>query len=481
MYFAVRAMKYLRKKLGKTLFMGLIFFVIANFVLAGLLIQQASNLAKENTRRAIGADITLIQDWEGILADLDKGLLDDSVLGKIKGEQGILSEEAFTENGAPTVSILRQLASSDFVSSHQITLSLRVSGRDYTQIQVESDVAGSTNFTAALYDSNIPEAFLDGTAKIIEGRLLEEEELRNGLPLVLVEERFARSNRLGAGDSIVIEFPELDEMTHTQRLEIAGIYRSSEGAGQEAVESGDATTFVANRFYMPINVLVTAGYEQAYVDNAMVLNHVIRLKDPGDKDAFEAESQDKLNLRYGTLDANDAMYEALVGPIEAIGLISNIAVVIILATGGLIIGLITALTVNERRSEVGILLAVGESKTRIVSQFIMEVLVIAVITFSISLISGAVMGQQISRSSLASEFMAVDQDKVETKNWKMGLSGWEAEALKVTQPELEISLSLTVILMLFGVGIALTVISTIIPSLYVMRYNPKQILNNRVS
>ncbi len=479
MYFVFRALKYLRKKIGKTIFMGIIFFVIANFVLAGLLIQQASRIAEENTRLAIGSEINYIQSFDAIVKDLEKGVLDRSVMGKIKSED-ILSSADFTINGAPTVSNIKLAVDSEYIDSYQISYEIQVNGDNYTQVQIESGGADNGLYNVKLYENNIPEGFVSGTDKLVAGRMIFEEELENGSQVIMIEERFALQNKLEIGDMLTVTYPEVNGISYKIDHEIVGIYTSSEEASQSIIQSSNVTRFSANQFYAPLYIFNSIGYDKEIINHLVINNNVIRLKDPEDIDVYKQSVGDMINMRYGVLDANDDLYDSLVGPIMIVGLISNIAVIVILITGGLIIGLITALTVNERRSEVGILLAVGERKSKIVMQFVLEVLIIAVITFSLSIISGGFIGKEISESPIASEFIESNEEDVKL-NIRGGKGGFSKEKIEVDQPKLKVILSIDIIALLFLIGILLTVISTIIPALYVMRFNPKQILNNKVS
>jgi len=52
-----------------------------------LLIQRASEIAEESTRLAIGSDVSYIQSWTAIIEDVEKGILDRSLMGKMKSNQ----------------------------------------------------------------------------------------------------------------------------------------------------------------------------------------------------------------------------------------------------------------------------------------------------------------------------------------------------------------------------------------------------------
>ncbi|MBV1709664.1 MAG: ABC transporter permease, partial [Erysipelothrix sp.] len=217
-------------------------------------------------------------------------------------------------------------------------------------------------------------------------------------------------------------------------------------------------------------------------ENLLLAGAVFELEDPTYINAFKTFASEQIDLKYGLLDANDALYNQLSGPIDSLGNLSGMMVIIVMIAGALILGLITALTVNQRKYEIGMLLAIGESKLKIISQFIVEVAVIAIIAFGLSVFTGIQAGKMISESVSMQPSTAV----VSTTSTQ----GGRGNSSKYTQPvlsnptmdiedvEINIELDGMSILLLLGSGLLISIISVIIPALYVTRYNPKQILNN---
>ncbi len=473
MYFITRAFKYLRKKIGKTILLGIIFLIIANFVLAGLLIRQASINAQDQTRLSIGADITYIPNWDEVIIDIEKGLIDRNELANIK-RGGPMISEVLTEAGAPTYSNILKVIDSEYVEDYHVTMTIDSTIDSLEQYQLEQGLSGN-DFNIVFHEGSVPDQFANGTAKIVDGRMLIEEDYEQGTNVIVISQEVANQNRTKIGDLLDVTYPEVDGQPYSIQQEVVGIYTTVEEASQTNIQN--ATSLPQNRIYTPFKVLEQVGYE-GQINDLMINNNTIRLTDPEMLEAYRTEMNNSISIKYGLLDANDDLYESLVGPIEVVGLISNFAVTTILITGGVIIGLITALTVNERKGEIGILLAVGESKVKIVSQFVIEVLVIAVLTFGLSMFTGGIIGDQLSNSALSSELIQTEEAE---PSFARGKGGFNKKQPDVEAASMDLGLSPDVIASLFAMGIALSVISTIIPALYVMRFNPKQILSNRNS
>lgn len=466
MIFIKRAFDYLRKKIGKTILLTIIFMVIANFIIAGLLIQSASENAQENTRLTIGADIHYIMNYDKIYENYDKGTMSRREAEKLKQESGVVISEVMTENGAPTYKNINKVVDSDFVSTFYYSNLITATVELIEAYQIEKNASPSSTFNIILYGGDSPIDFADGEMKLISG------ELSTTATSVVISDEVATKNNLKVGDLLTVEYDDILSNTVDIEHQISGIYHTN-----QEISNVESSIFLPqNKLYIPITVLKTVGLSDMDLDNMIISQSTIRLKDPSNIDLYRVEILSGMTLEYGMLDANDDLYNSLVDPIESIGLITQIFVVSIIITGGFIVGLITALTINDRKSEIGILLAVGETKLKIVLQFILEVVVIAFVAFSLSLFTGQVLGENLSETLLDSEVFGEVEERPMQKFGKMFKTEDVSQATSMN-----IALNFKIVIQIFALGILLTVISTAIPTLYVMRFSPKQILTTRNS
>ncbi len=496
MYFLIRGLKYLMKKKGRTILLGVILIVISNFVLAGLLVKNASEKTQESTRIKIGADVTYTFNMEAFLDNVRRGMVEGGAFRQIRNQMntGLTISKEYTENGGPTYSNFMKLTDSSYVSSYDLSVSVNMaSNNDLTVYSAGSSVqaddqAGQGTFTLDFALALEPMDFTNGTSELVIGRMPDKDEIDSGAHVILIEENIAESNDLSIGDSISLS--PLSEAYADAALEymIIGIYRTTQETDQRLIGIGGAGLLPQNKFYAPFTSINSIGITGSELGDLVLSANVIRLKDPLFIEDFIDEAGTKIDLVYGRLDANDALYERLVGPIENLGKASGLIVVIILVSGALIIGLITALTVNERKEEIGILLAIGERKRNIVFQFVFEVLLIAIISFSLSIFTGSYIGQKISDSVLDSDLIVQEEPRIgiPAAGQRQGrffdnIFGAGTEPEIEQEASIDIDLDPDTLLELFGLGLALSVISTVIPALYVMRFNPKQILTNKLS
>ena len=117
-------------------------------------------------------------------------------------------------------------------------------------------------------------------------------------------------------------------------------------------------------------------------DKAVSYTHLL-LEDPLQVDQFVEDYQDQTG-DYVILNANNETFKKLARPLDTLSLFSNIIVWIVAINAIVIITLVTALTLKIREYEIGVLLSIGVSKMKIVAQFFVELIIVALIGFTLS-------------------------------------------------------------------------------------------------
>lgn len=481
MYFMKRAFKYLSRKVGKTILLSIIFIVISNLIIAGLLVEQASKQSQEEARKTVGTDVVYVFDTLAYAETAAQGGANVRDVMRLSMSSGFFSSDEITEGGGPTFTNLMVALDSEYVKEayYKVSAETDIEGISAYTTQGKK---GASGFTSVLYGGSQPQDMVDGTVSLSEGRLASDEEILMGSPVVIISEALAEINGLSVGDTLSTTLNNIDGESYHLDQEIIGIFTvSSQENSSMGLQQFGSTSVKQNDIYTPFSVLSQLPIDEASLEHLIISDNKIVLEDPEDLDEYRDSIED-LAGKYGDFDANDALYTSMVGPIESLGLVSQIFVLAIIITGAFIIGLITALTINERKGEVGILLAIGESKWKIVMQFLVEVLVIAIIAFGISIVTGSLLGQELSANLLDSNIFSSTSTQSTGALVGMKTGGVMSNIGRVTpqeSPALTLSINLWNVLQIFGIGIMLTVVSTLIPSLYVMRYNPKEILSSR--
>jgi len=153
-----------------------------------------------------------------------------------------------------------------------------------------------------------------------------------------------------------------------------------------------------------------------------------------------------------------------------------------IASGGMIIAatLILLLYVHEKQREIGIYLALGERKKKIIASVLMEVLLIATTGLIIAFLLGINIAPIVSRNMFHNQLVANERDPFHFPDM-IELVGFGQEMTSVEIMEIfEITLDFTTIITFFLIGSVVIVISTIAPVIYMLELSPKDILAQSV-
>lgn len=143
----------------------------------------------------------------------------------------------------------------------------------------------------------------------------------------------------------------------------------------------------------------------------------------------------------------------------------------------LILSLLIILFLRDRRYEMGVYLALGERKGKIISQILMEVLAISIVAISVSIFIGSAISGVVSHNMLMTELMLEEEEE-----WEFGSRsifhnlGIPENNLSIDEmmEQLDTSLTLQTISLFYIVGLGAVSFSTIIPVIYIVKLNPKE-------
>lgn len=186
-----------------------------------------------------------------------------------------------------------------------------------------------------------------------------------------------------------------------------------------------------------------------------------------------------------TLTTNDQVYQQMVGPIENVASFSKNVVYLVSIAGAVILGLIVMMSIRERKYEMGVLMAIGEKRWKLIGQFLTEILIVAVIAIGIASVTGSLVANQLGNQLLSQQVSSADDSQQQTSGWGGGemprgggLFGQHSSGADVIST-MQVNVSLNDLLTLGGIGVAIAVIATLLPSVSVMRLHPKTILTKQ--
>lgn len=471
------ALLSLKKNIGKTILLFVIIVVITNLVIAGLSIQSATQKSMDQIRSSLGNDVTLSVDFRNMMKNREPG-------------EAVSNETSLTTTMADSLKDLK------YVESYNYQISTAADSDSISAVETESDNSNNQQDTNKPNDqseqasnqgdftisANTTMEYLDSFTSsnytLTDGRLLTSDDANTNN--CVIETNLASDNDLSVGDTFTITTIVNDE-TIIQELTIVGIYEI-----QSTNEIGGA------HFNNPVNTIYTdLSVGQTLTGSSEnITSAIYYLDDPENAEAFVelAKKQSDIDFDTFSLDVNDRLYQQNASSLESMQSFAKMFVWIVVIAGSAILCLILALTIRNRYYEIGVLLSLGQSKVKIIAQQLIEIGLIAVVAFVISLGTGQLtshyMGNMLESSS-SSNVMQTDQkgDQPNDHQQKTNKQTKENFLGNMMQgplnQELDVSITGENVVQLAGVTAAICIVSIAVPAAYVLRLTPRQILSRK--
>ena len=478
------ALLSLKKNIGKTILLFVIIVVITNLVIAGLSIQSATKKSMDQIRSSLGNDVTLSVDFRNMMKNR-------------KPSEAVSNETSLTTTMADSLKDLK------YVKNYNYQISTSANSNSISAVETASDnsnnqqdtnkpndqpeqASNQVDFTiSANTTMKYLDSFTNNNYKLTKGRLLTTKDQNTNN--CVIETNLASDNDLSVGDTFTITTTVNDEII-TQELTIVGIYEI-----QSTNEIGSA------HFNNPVNTIYTdLSIGQTLTGSSEnITSAIYYLDDPENAEAFVELAKKKSDIDFDTfsLDANNRLYQQNASSLESMKSFAKMFVWIVVIAGSAILCLILALTIRNRYYEIGVLLSLGQSKVKIIAQQLIEVGLIAVVAFVISLGTGQLtshyMGNMLESSS-SSNVMQMGQkgdqpndnqnqsDSNQQKNNTQTKENFLGNMMQGrSNQELDVSITGENVIQLAGVTATICIVSIAVPAAYVLRLTPRQILSRK--
>lgn len=491
MNFIKRAFWSVKARKGKSLLLLVVLSVISVFVLSGLTIETAAEKSSELARQKLGGDVTLTVDREKLIQD------QSGTEGQTEGRQARFQSVPIPEESAQSLIDSEYLLGYNFYSS-TTALASGFTAIGSTTEETAEEESGNGGFGGGGFGGNAADVsvqgivysdavdlFMDGEAELTEGRHITEEDAAANV--VMIEQNLADENDLSVGDSLTVVSSETEEDVS---LEIVGIYSTTAEVDQQAQNFSFLNPY--NMIYIPYETANMIKGEEGTLDSA-----IYYIDDPVNIESFIADAQNSSEIDFETfkLDADDSLYQQMMGPINNVSSFSNKVVILVAIAGAVILGLIVMMSIRERKYEMGVLLAIGEKRSKLIGQFLAEILLIAVFALGLSVVSGNFVADTVGNQLLQQELVQ-SEENTRTPNSFAGRGGdgfpgggfqgggqFGGELSAAEEAEMIDDLSIAVtaadLTQLLWIGLLVIVISTVLPALSVLRLNPKMILTTQ--
>lgn len=454
------------KNKARTMILVVTLFVIANLVLSSISIKSATEEAMIQARQSLGAEITLTVNTDGVF-DYVRELMQETGTKPTREEIDALMGKI--ESG-----LAYEIAESEYVIDYNFNVESKAEPVDFDVVEVSSFVPSMAGETQISVNGTFNPLLL--TAFGENGKLVLTDESSSFIGsdelVAIISYDLAYVNDLSIGDYITISSGD-----NLLELEIIGLFQD------EDILTG-STSNTVNQIYIPLNdALRLSG--SSIADDFEISSATYFLEDPIYIDSFiEKQKENFEEIEDGTLVFRDDIYEESIAPIEQVGSFSQVILIVVVIAAIIILTLIIVNTLKDRKYEIGVLMSLGEKKLKISAQYVFELLIVASIAFTISIGSSSLVSDYLGTSLLDMQLQDVEGDSDESLNQSPrmrpgsfggGISNIDVEYID----EIDVSISIVDFGITLGLGMGIIIFSSIIPTIYITRFQPKSIFSSR--
>ena len=443
-----RAVLYITRKKKKSILMFFILFCIATAVLSGISIKKATSIARQNSSKETANTFEI----QNNLATNFTGTMPESLVNKVSKVNGIKNYDASVQGIGL---VFKQLQNVEPKNN-----TVQYTDKKYKNLfPVEAH-----KFTE--YDTR----FMSESFRLVEGRHLVEGDKNK----VLVHKALAEKNNLKVGDRIIGTKDSLDynaskDAPSEYDLEIVGIFES-----QNTDRMGSKLEIPENLILSDMNTLnALYGYSKG---NSQYTSAVFNTNKNVD-DVISDVNKIQENWSLYNISKSDDTFLALSKSFDSLEKIVNMLLIGSIIVGIIVLSLVLAFWIQGRIHETGILLSIGVGKFKIISQYIIELLLISVLAFGTSYFSSKMISQNIGDAMVS---QASKQAVQEVQQGFGGMSlGYDANTSLATQTVdgIDVDVSLKEVLYVYAIGATIIISSVMISSSSIIRLKPKEILS----
>jgi len=484
---------------GKSLILLSLVFILGSLIMGAVSARNAINNTEENLRRQLPAIVMINED-----------------LGAILDYFGLEPSEERANRGQLTLSDARAIGNLPQVQFFDYTLIGGLESFDLKEYDgvmgYRTSPLGPTPFT--FYGTSHRELFQieTGIMELVEGRQFLEDELApvEGPAAAIVSEAFAEVNGLSIGS--VFNLYDFVFLPNTSRFTSEYVYEqfvtsftvigmfdipldpafrwnNATGEGQNREDFTRINGL--NRIFVP-NWIIEADAINRHerwrnytgLEASEIEEHEIHFSfnslfivEPADMEAFTLVAQPYLPNEFYRIQNLSSRFAEISASMEILQDIADWVLTGSIGATLLVLSLLLTLFLYDRRHEIGIYLALGEKRSKIIFQLLLETMVISMIGITLSVFSGHLISSALSQTMISSE--VANQMRGRGGSWQQEWTVFDDMGIpnpSLSQQEMmdqfDTSIGASTILLFCVVGIGVVMLSTAMPVYYVVSLNP---------
>ena len=452
MNFISRAWLYIIRKKGKSILLFIILLVMATFVLTALALGNASNAAQMELRKSLGGSFLIGFDYT-----------ENNPYLKVESVDGGTLVYSTQQISPELVEQVRSIDGVNYCSATTESLAVLPSLDLFAgNIPIEEEFRNSSKILGT-WKSEELSRFTSGQLALTEGRHIMPGDKNKGL----ISKDLADKNGLKIGDVI--------QTDKGVEIEIVGLFvpKEIEGINDQVTTYdkiqnliiSDLATRIANE-----NSPATQGFNELTVS----------VDDPQNMEKIVTKVKEIKGVDWKgfAIMVDNEGYENAAFSLQQLSELVSTILIVVLIVSVVILSLILTLWSRTRVHETGILLSLGIRKLSILGQYIAEVLIIAVLAFSLSYFSSnAIAGQMgtILQPEQSAVDVKIEEDGISAGS--RGEAGTDMGTQEIEMPQLQVTVQIQDMGVLFLIGLGIVTVSAGISSISVMRLKPREILS----
>jgi putative ABC transport system permease protein len=471
-----RAFLYVTRKQGKTILLFAILLIMATFVLTGLSVWKASEAAQLDLRQSLGGKFDIFPDWDNspyIVKEIVKNEVSDEETGKKSSSYIMYSTVQFTPDN---IAAIKDVSGVKYCSARQDNL-LPFDGLSLFPGTISTDAKyqGYTK-TLGVCSTEDDELFTTETLTLAEGRHISADDTH----VAIISQDLAERNELKIGDYLTAHsYNAEDEGFTGQKIKVQIIGLFNPNVAEQFGETITTYDKIQNRVFVDLQSSKQFdGEEINYGFSA--LN--VTIDDPQDmaRVVADVKALPGIDWKAFTVEVDNETYEKAAAPLATLNELVVTLLVVMIVVSAIILSLILTLWTKTRIHEIGVFLSVGIKKSAIIGQYLIEVLLIAVLAFGLSYFtSNAVAGQignHLLEQSMQTGAEDDNNDVVAAVAVDVGADNLIQKPLP-TENGIQVSVGLDNLIQLYLIGLAIIIVAVSASSITVMRLNPREILS----
>lgn len=473
-----RAWLSVKRKKTKSIILFLFLFIISNLVLSAISIKNATTESMNLAKKSLGGEVSLSMNMEKLRNNFMDNKEEPSIDDKKENMEKMhdkMDESNITKSDVDKLKNIKYVKDIKYTfsvngeeSSFQLYNNSTEENGENKDFPKRDNMNNSLQIEA-INTFKLQDDYVNKTIELTGGEAFDEDDNDT----VIISYELANSNNLSINDKIKVK----DSSGNEHELTIIGIYQNTDSRGFNNYNKIYINTSTGEKF------LSEDDYNNG---NYKVSSAVFYLDNPENSDKFISKAKKlitDLDDRYLKLDIDKESYEQMVSSLEGVSKFSNTILIVVVLASIVVISLMVINSLKDRNYEIGVLLSLGEKKKKIVGQFIIELILIATISFILSIGSSSLISQKLADTVLES------QNKVENKmnDSRQGGRGNDFSPFNMNKgksnvkviDEIDVNVNKEDIGLLFIVGYGIIFISMIVPSIKIINSDPKDILSRR--